>query len=245
MPIHQECAVYRDQDPRTYPAPYQMSHAALQATGGNTGIRQANEHIDRLAQDAFRPLTFDGATRWQNFSLAVSNCARRGVGVGARVGRATMAIPDAVLGTGVPTGPRVKYDPRAEGLVGLAAHAAIDATSTVAMAPGAAIGAFAGTASYPIAYGVALRDDGRPGRFEDCYGADTMRFGAYVPSVARHGADDVGTAVAAPVAGSVGVALGVTRIPSVVVKYTLAGVGGFIGAVCGLFVGAGRAIFKK
>ncbi len=242
-------AVYKDEDIHSYRIQYQMSNVAMRVMGCESGVRQGNEHVNQLAQDAFKPVSFSGTTRWQKFGAAFTGCARRGVNIGARAGQAVMSLPDAMLGTGIPTAAsRANYDPQAEGLVGLAAHLAVDVTSTVAMVPGAAAGVTGAVLVSPIALGTKLiveGENGLTGPIRDNYGTTANRYGNFVGRAAIYPADGLATIVAAPVAGSVGAAMGVARLSSVAAKYTFAGVGGLVGAIGGLFIGAGRAIFNS
>jgi len=207
------------------PTRLRTSTAILDALGGHQTIGRANSYLAELAVDAFlKPTKAEGETRLELFVDAVKGGAKRGAGMGAALGFGTMCsgMIDLLLGTGGTE--RHAHDFRAEGLFGLTAHGAIDVCSYVGAGVGAGLGGAAGLLGGYCVYG----DDARGGL-------------SVVAECADDGARVAGTFVAGAISIPVGMALGLARLPSLIVKGSLALVCGVVGAVLGLFGGAYRA----
>lgn len=196
-------------------APTSISDNVIGAAGSGFGaIAQANKSYESYTEHAFeQPSQKSDTSRWEKFSNTFTGCVDGGAEMGAVAGSVATFLPDCLVGKGTAT--TTQYDPKSEGLIGLAAHAAVDSAAVVASVPGAIAGGVVGLVAGSVDTGAAV--------------------GAGVTSATTS------TILSVPV----GIVLGIARLPSLALKTGAMVVGAAVGGVAGFAAGLVRAIFNS
>ncbi len=237
--VHSELSVSRQQDPcRADMLPMRVTSHSIQLVNGSRTVGRANRYLYSLAGDTFAPANPQGTTRLGKFMDSLRGGVRRGAGVGAGLGCVATFVPDVAIGNADPSYKGCGYNVRAEGVVGVITHAAIDVASVTSTAPGAVGGLVGGLFTSPCASTVSCLEG-------DTTTPDHVVTRNWVRNSVELGAAVTSTPVAAAAGASTGLALGVARAPFTVVKGALAFAGATVGGVVGFFVGIGRAIANR
>ena len=171
-----------------------------------------------------------GRSKWEIFKKSFSGCVEKGAQGGAAVGIGVTIFPDFLIGHGAAEGDEV------DGRMlfsrkGIAGHAVATGGGIVS---------------------VVFQKGGKLLGHLGAHGNERDRFVMYNGSIHEQQAvyRKIGEArglrvyeivVGPPVAAT----LGLLKVPGALARTVLTGVGGVVGGVAGLFVGAGRAIFVK
>ncbi len=208
------------------------SSTVITQTSGSGAMGRANNYADQAAfrllnaHENFR-LHGDGyETRAGKFWKTWSAFTRASASVGAATGVATMFVPDVVTGRGTQ---RAQGEPGSmmdEGVAGNVARGATMVAAGAAEVGGAIAGGTVGLVGLPAKT------------------ATTKTTAQWMESSSTAGANALGQTTAHAVGTAAGVGLSAARIPSVAVKYTLAGAFAVGGGIVGFFAGAVRAIFN-
>lgn len=182
----------------------------------------ANGKIDR-SPDVFSP----GTSRGEIFKNVFFNTAQRGATFGAQLGEIAMTAPDYVTGTGSQRqknhleGAEQFKD---EGIAGNIIKRGGAGVSGLAEVIGDGIGGLLGILTIPLNAA-----------------AGNKNHDAHVKTATDTGGKAAGYTAAALIAGCGGAAATLSRIPSVLVKGSLVGVGGLAGSLVGLYRASVRA----
>jgi len=190
-------------------------------------VGNGHKGMDRSVKKLFANDGFDlrGATRMQKFTRTVSAFSKGGACTGALLGTGLMAIPDAITGRG-----RLRHDEpdhfMDQGILGRMTWGLTTGVSVAAEGVGAGTGAVLGA----VNPGALSYDKSYP---------------AWVKKHCRGGQKAFGTFTAGVLGGTLGTALTIARLPSLFVKYTLAGAFAIPSAVVGFLGGSIRAVIDK
>ena len=205
------------------------SNEVMNGTTFNGAMGKANDTMDRAAIKLFNKDEFDlsGKSRLDKFTNTISTFTKGGACAGALVGGVATAPYDFVMGRGRQRDGDEKAAIMDKGLVGHTLRGATAVTSAVAEVGGGVVGATVGGVSLPASFGSSKSPS------------------QWVGDGASGGAQAAGKTTAYGVGTVTGLALSAARLPSVVAKYTLAGVFAVCGAVVGFLGGSVRAIANR
>lgn len=175
-------------------------------------------------------IDMSGASKWEIFENTFKGCVVRGAGVGSAVGIGAMIVPDFIIGHGAVKGDEVDdrmYFSR-KGMAGHAVSAGGGVVSVIFQKGGKLLGHM---------YAHANEKD----RFALYQNSIHEQQLVYRKLGEERGLKVYRVLVGVPVAAT----LALLKVPGAVGRSICTGVGGFVGGVAGLFLGAGRAAFVK
>ena len=207
------------------------SSAVITSASMNGGFGRLNDEMDHCAAKLFdqdeMSLKGEGyESRADKFIKTIQTFTKGGCSTGAGLGVLTMIPVDFVAGRG---NARQDGEPGSffdEGLAGQGIRLGTAIAAGTAEIGGNLVGGILGVVSLPA----------------NASGDKTSV--EWVERGALHGGQAIGKTVAHAGGTAGGLALDIVRIPSLAVKYTLAGVGAVVGTVVGFFAGSVRAIFN-
>jgi len=175
-------------------------------------------------KDQFHLTGAEYDTRWKKFKNTTKTFAEVGASTGMALGTGLMLPVDAITGRGTvrPEGERANF--LDEGILGNTLHYGTALIAGTAEVIGAGVGVAAAAVAYPAK---AATDKSSEEWFQ---------------GGAAGSAQGAGKGTAHGVGTPVGIALDVARVPSLGVKFGLAGVGAVVGGTLGVFAGGIRAI---
>jgi hypothetical protein len=174
-------------------------------------IGSANDRAEHFVTDgpSFELAGTEPMTLGALMSNTIRSCVREGARVGAAAGFLLMTPLDFIVGLG--SKKTSQYDPKSEGVLGMAVHAATELAGEVALVPGAVCGIVTGSIAAPFS-----RDPKAVLKSQAAICMETAR-----------------AIVTFSLGLAAGLALTAVRAPSLLLKGLSAALGGFVGAVVG------------
>lgn len=208
------------------------SSAVITSATLNGAYGQAHHVADdaslRLFQKDGYKLNGEGyESRWDKFKNTTKTFAQASGSLGMGIGTVAMFVPDVITGRGTvrPEGERANF--MDEGVLGNGTRFGTALVTGTAEVVGAGVGGAAALVTYP-----AKAASGKSS-------AEWFEGGA------AGGAMAAGKGSAHAVGTPVGIALDAVRVPSLAVKYTLAGACAVVGGTIGVLAGTVRAIINR
>lgn len=206
----------------------QTANTVLNAAQMNGAVGRGHQAMDKsvkrlLANDGF---DLKGGSRLQKFTNTIKAFAKGGASTGAMLGTGIMFVPDALTGRGRV---RAEFDRdhfMDKGILGNMGWGLTVASSVAVEGIGAATGATLGAIN--------------PGAL-----MSNKPYTQWIKKHAKGGQQAGGGMTATIVGGTIGTVLTITRIPSLFVKYTLAGALAIPSTIIGFIGGSIRAIIDK